>query len=219
MKLLVKFTKKGPARYISHLDLLRCVQRTLRLMEAPVAYSQGFNPHPQLTFAQALSLFMESEGEYFLVELTADMAPADFVDGFNKNGYAGITAVAARPLQEGERTPMARVAAARYAYEMGMDRGEVEAAIGWILGEEELWFDKKGKKGITKVNMRPMIYEMAYDGRTLTMLVGCGENNLPPREPVNALLAHMGEDRRVENWHMTRLDLYEMDENGYRPFL
>ena len=39
VRILVQFEKTGPARYISHLDLLRCVQRTLKLMDAPMAYT------------------------------------------------------------------------------------------------------------------------------------------------------------------------------------
>ena len=220
MKLLVKFEKMGPARYISHLDLQRCVQRTLRLMEAPVAYSMGFNPHPLLSFAQALSLFMESRGEYFMVELIEDMEIPVFLEGFNLYGYDGIAAVAARELMEGEKNPMARVAAASYTYHLDGSMEGMKEAMEGFLREEEVWFEKKGKKGMKKENMRTRVFDIALSAEgELTMLVGCGEVNLPPRELVNALYERMGNEARVENWALMRTDLYYANEKGYVPFL
>ena len=69
MKMIAKFSRKGAACYMSHLDLLRCVQRTLRRANMPLAYSQGFNPHPILSFAQALGVGLATIGDYFEVLL------------------------------------------------------------------------------------------------------------------------------------------------------
>ena len=57
------FSKTGRARYISHLDLNRCMQRALKRSGLPVVYTQGFNPHIRNTFALPLSLGYEGETE------------------------------------------------------------------------------------------------------------------------------------------------------------
>ena len=64
------FEKTGRLKFISHLDLLRTMQRVFARAEMPIEYSQGFNPHPQMTFALPLSVGMESVCEILDVRLT-----------------------------------------------------------------------------------------------------------------------------------------------------
>ena len=220
VRILVQFEKTGPARYISHLDLLRCVQRTLKLMDAPMAYTAGFNPHPKLSFAQALPMYMESIGEYFVLELTKPVDFSSFVEDFNRRGYAGIKAVAAREMPREEGNPMAMVRAARYLYPIAGDSGKIRQAVAGILGEKEVLFDKKGKGGIRQVNLRERIFELAYRDGVLHLLLGCGEQNLVPAEVINRLYERMGEETRIENRDVLRTQLYYYDEEqGLVPFL
>ena len=58
------FSKEGDMKFISHLDLLRTFIRALRRAGIPVAYSQGFNHVPRLTFAAPLAVGMEGRNEY-----------------------------------------------------------------------------------------------------------------------------------------------------------
>lgn len=57
------FSKTGSARYISHLDLVRCMTRALRRTGLDIKYTEGFNPHPTLTFALPLPLGQEGLAE------------------------------------------------------------------------------------------------------------------------------------------------------------
>ena len=75
MRLAVVFTKEAPVRFVSHLDLQRLFQRAFRRAKLPLAYSQGFNPHPLVAFATALSVGFTSEGEYLDLTLTEDVSP------------------------------------------------------------------------------------------------------------------------------------------------
>ena len=59
----VFFEKKDRAIYISHLDLLRTMQRALKRSGLPVWYSEGFNPRIYLNFPLALALGVESSCE------------------------------------------------------------------------------------------------------------------------------------------------------------
>ena len=62
-KLRFRVAKTGRAKYISHLDFVRCVQRAIRRSGLPVHYTNGFHPHMEAVFATALPLGMESIGE------------------------------------------------------------------------------------------------------------------------------------------------------------
>jgi len=69
-KYRIWFNKIGVAKYISHLDLMRTFTRMLRQSHLPVWYTEGFNPHPFLTFAAPLSLGVEALNEPFDIKLT-----------------------------------------------------------------------------------------------------------------------------------------------------
>lgn len=65
----VKYCKQGMVRFVSHLDWLTILQRALRKSKLPVAYSQGFSPHPKIATSPPLPLGYESDSEYFDIQL------------------------------------------------------------------------------------------------------------------------------------------------------
>lgn len=64
IKARLKIQKTGNLRFISHLDWLRMLQRAIMRAQLPIAYSQGFNPTPRMSFGPALPLFVEGMEEY-----------------------------------------------------------------------------------------------------------------------------------------------------------
>jgi hypothetical protein len=69
-----RFSKQGKVRFTSHRDVARMWERALRRSGLPVAYSEGFSPHPLLSFGLALPTCCESLAEY--VEARLDTVPA-----------------------------------------------------------------------------------------------------------------------------------------------
>lgn len=65
---IFRFSKTGGMRFISHLDVQRLFRRVFRRIDVPLAFSQGYNPHPKINIAQPLSLGFESESEYLEIE-------------------------------------------------------------------------------------------------------------------------------------------------------
>jgi radical SAM-linked protein len=65
----MRYGKTEAGRYLSHLDLARTLERALRRARWPLAFSEGFNPHPKFSFASALAVGVTSSGEYLDVEL------------------------------------------------------------------------------------------------------------------------------------------------------
>lgn len=66
----VFFAKEGRLKYISHLDVTRCLSRVFNRCGLPIWYTQGYNPHPYLTFALPLPLGVDSRCESFDFHLT-----------------------------------------------------------------------------------------------------------------------------------------------------
>ena len=78
MRLIVRFERLEEIKYISQLDMLRTIHRALRRADIPVAYSEGFNPQPKVSFGFALSVGLVSYGEYMDIQLKNDIAPELF---------------------------------------------------------------------------------------------------------------------------------------------
>ncbi len=69
-RLFFRLSRTGPTRFLSHLETMNALLRALRRAGAPLAYSEGFHPHPKIAFSTALPVGEESLGEYMDVELT-----------------------------------------------------------------------------------------------------------------------------------------------------
>lgn len=90
-RLRLTFGKEGAARYISHLDLARALERALNRAGLPVAYTQGFNRRPRLSLAAALPLGYTSDAEVADVWLTEPVAPEGFRSQLMRKMAPGIS--------------------------------------------------------------------------------------------------------------------------------
>ena len=91
MKIIrTKFNKEGDMIYISHLDLQQLLQRAFRRAEIALVHSQGFNPHPKISYGNALALGTESQGEYVDVEIEEDLSIEKSLALVNKNIFMKI---------------------------------------------------------------------------------------------------------------------------------
>ena len=79
----VWFEKKDTARYISHLDLNRCMSRAFHKTKLPLWYTQGFHPHVFLTITMPLSLGMIGLRESMDIRLTEEMAGEEIIRRLN----------------------------------------------------------------------------------------------------------------------------------------
>ncbi|WP_329111442.1 TIGR03936 family radical SAM-associated protein [Micromonospora sp. NBC_01699] len=71
----MRYAKRGPLRFTSHRDFARAFERALRRSGVPVAFSQGFTPHPKISYASAAPTGTASEAEYLEVGLQAEVDP------------------------------------------------------------------------------------------------------------------------------------------------
>src|SRR5688500_15940112 len=78
-KVRVRFRKAGPARFLSHHDLLRAFERMLRRAQLPYKSTEGFHPKPKMSFPSALGLGIVGHDEAFEVELAEEL-PVDEVE-------------------------------------------------------------------------------------------------------------------------------------------
>ena len=121
----IRFAKYGVVKFIGHLDVMRYFQKAVRRSELPIKYSQGFNPHQLMVFAQPLGVGVTSDGEYMDIEtedvdfegnpLNTDRV-AEILGGALTEGFE-IVSLRQIPWQEGTKHPenaMSLVAGADY---------------------------------------------------------------------------------------------------------
>ena len=102
INLRIKFKKVGNLQYISHLDLVRTMNKIIVRSRLPLWYTEGFNPKPKMVFAAPLSTGVESMSEYMDLRLTERIDPELAKDALNRNMteemQAYATADAAAPM-------------------------------------------------------------------------------------------------------------------------
>lgn len=89
-KLRLRFEKTGKAAYISHLDLMRVVQRIFLRAETPLRYSEGFNPHALISICLPLSVGAESVCELMDFRVKRDVDLAALPGQLNATSPEGI---------------------------------------------------------------------------------------------------------------------------------
>ena len=185
MRVRVRFEKTGSTRFLGHLDVMRYFQKAVRRSGLPIKYSQGFNPHQLMVFAQPLGVGVTSDGEYMDIEtedvdfngneLNAERA-AGILGSALTEGFE-IVSIREIPWTEGTKHPenaMSLVGGADYmmslkdGYELKKkNAGQAEALSVRLLKDMLKDFMKKGsivvskksKSGEKEMDIRPYIYE------------------------------------------------------------
>ncbi|MDO5065888.1 MAG: TIGR03936 family radical SAM-associated protein [Propionibacteriaceae bacterium] len=82
-RIRLRYARRGAARFTSHRDFGRILERALRRASIPMAYSSGFNPHPRISYANSAPTSAASEAEYVELALAAECDPGKVQDALN----------------------------------------------------------------------------------------------------------------------------------------
>ena len=228
MRYLIKFSKGEGIKFISHLDLMRTIQRIIRRSGVPIEYSKGFNPHMALSLAQPLSVGVYSDGEYMDIVLTEEMKVADLLARLNEAAPPTIRFFEATPIEIVEnvkRVPqaMALLDAGRYIIKLKLLNEEnVEEKMASLLNENAWETLKKSKKGEKMADIKPLVKELKYwvkDGElVINALIATGS-----RENLSADLLAKFITSKIENVNtesfvsVKREEMYVLKDNKYVP--
>ena len=215
-KYLLKFEKTGDIRYISHLDLMRQFQRAFKRSGIHLAYSQGFNPHPKMSFGQPLSLGFTSIGEYLEFESDESMENDNIKERLNATFPAGIHISGCYRLDPQNKTAAALVCFGSYEIIMDNPFGiSAQDTINRFLAQNQILIEKQQKKGKTaEIDIRPMIMELtaSVQGEKLVLqaMVATGSSaNLNPELLIKSLFQFAGTDFEKKRSAIKRLELFD----------
>ncbi len=108
------YAKVGPMAFLSHLDLIRALPRSLRRLNVPLFYTSGFHPKPDMMFSPALSLGVASLAEILDIKLTVDIDPMALCEALTKASPEGLVWNAGVLLGAGDRSVSKAINGARY---------------------------------------------------------------------------------------------------------
>lgn len=208
------YAKTGRARYISHLDMMRSMQRAFKRARIPIWYTQGFNPHAYLNFPLALPLGTDSEIEVLDVALLEELEFGEIVSRINEKMPEGLWIVKAdKPLKK-----HTEIALARYdiAFDcVGVSADELMQKFELFLQNEKIEVEKRSKKrGINLVDIKPHIDLKSIEADDMVkldiILPAGGEFNLNTSVVMEAFCKYEGVE--IGNIYTTRTKI--MCKNG-----
>ena len=177
MKLIAAYQKGNEIAMISHLDIQRTLQRAFRRAGIPLLYSNGFNPHPQFSFATAAATGMSSSCEWFEVQLSEEMRPEEFVRRANEAMPQGMRVSNAFAAPENYGSLSAKLRAAQYRVDLQFETPADHETLAHTLEAMltgEIIIQKRTKGVIRPVDMRPYILRVSVgqvEGEHAALLV------------------------------------------------
>ena len=215
----VWYTKDDECKYISHLDLNKVMMRAIQKSKINIWHTEGFNPHPFITFALPLSLGFKG------VKETMDMRLID--DEYNKND---IIASLNNCLPKGIRVfdltepvmKAGKIEQALFEIVIKDERADVDTLYNNfknLLDQDEILVMKKTKKkGLQQIDIKPHIIKCKvadYKGyiKCRVILPAGSTTNINPTLLINAFNEKYGLD---VFYQITRLDIFDKNGNSFK---
>ncbi|MBO3445665.1 TIGR03936 family radical SAM-associated protein [Clostridium sp. CCUG 7971] len=219
-----KYNKEGDMIYISHLDLQQLLQRAFRRADIDLVHSQGFNPHPKISYGNALALGTESQGEYVDVEIVDDLSVEEYLDRMNKQLPEGITFIKAMEINKQTPSLASTIEYGEYLFtievEKSLTKELVKSKILDFMSNEEIMITKKNKKGkMVESDIRPMIKSFdlldIQDNKIIleAMLATGSKANLNNNVFVPKILEMLELEMDPLDVDILRRDLYVVEDN------
>ena len=186
-KLRVRYAKRGPARFTSHRDVGRALERALRRAEIPMAYSSGFNPHPRISYANASPTSAATEAEYLELGLSQVCDPDQVAAALH-----GVLGPGLDVLEVSEATKESLqdlLAASAWLIDLGdVDPVTLARAVNTLNGSESVLVKRMTKNGMREFDVRQAMVELRIHGVGMLFFIGRHEAPLVrPDDVVTAL--------------------------------
>ena len=233
IKVRIKFSKHGPVKFVGHLDFMRYFQKCIRRAKLDIAYSEGFSPHQIMSFATALGVGVETDGDYLDIECNSVTSCEDIKDRLNATMAEGVRVENVVILPEGTPNAMSSVAAAGYRLILKDGSGFSDELIKEskkVLNSDTIIIRKENKKAKKKgravegvndfieTDVKDHIYEAELTPECFGCLVDASSaGNVRPLNLLELIYNSAGEEIDPLNIQIIRTDLYMLKEERLIP--
>lgn len=217
-KLRLRFEKKDRAVYISHLDLMHTMQRAFSRAGYELKYSEGFNPHPQISIALPLSVGASSLCEIMDFKLTHDVDVSEIPGKLSAVMPEGIKVTDCYEAQN-------KVALLKYLEIEGIfeyderDTAKMRDELESFYAAEQIVITKKTKRGMGESDIKSAIKSISFEaGEKIVKLhavISAQEPTLNPSLLEDAL-KQKAPEIAPDFAKFTRLETYHENMEIYR---
>ncbi len=196
-RLRISFGRGEEIKFLSHLDLMRLWERALRRVGLPVAYSEGFSPHPRISLAAPLSVGITSQAELMDVFLSRWISPHSFLSQVIRQLPHSLTVFEVWPVGLNEPSLQSQVRFAEYKVEIELaaekEDQDVEQALRSLLSATELPWHHHRDTEVRHYDLRALVDDLWLidrdnDSCTLGMKLRCGSSGAGRPEQVTRAL-------------------------------
>jgi len=194
-RLRLRFSRGEELKYISHLDLMRLWERVLRRAGIPMAYSEGFSPHPRISLAAPLPIGVTSEAELMDVVVKKTVSPLFFMQHTKPQLPSGmeVIEIVQVPLTAPSLQSQAQFIDYRVSDRSDRTADEIRGAVSTTLQAEKLPWHHMRDTGPRHYDLRPLIEDLWLEGWqdhvfTLGMRLRCDAKGTGRPEQVTAAL-------------------------------
>lgn len=218
-RLRVCYQKAGRLRWLSHLEVLRAIERIVRRSGLQVAVTQGFSPHMKIAFGPALPVGTAGLREYADIWLTRYTVAEEALQRLRSSAPPDLVPIEAGYVNE--RSPSLTAALTIGLYELRVTGEEIDptavhAALERVVERGELRVEHKGKTKVFDLARsvpKDVRVEDVDGGAAIELSVRMGpEGSLRPEALIRAALTDAG--IQASAVHTTRLDLLVEDDGG-----
>lgn len=191
----VRYTKTGKMRFLSHHDVLRLFERALRRTGLPLRMTEGYNPHPIISFPTALGLGIESLDEVMEFELSSWIAPKALQQQLGAQLPEGFAVTSVEAFARKARSFVDFV---EYEAQVpGQEQGLAER-IARFLAQREAVVERASDKGSKKVEIRQYVMALECEGdRIFARIRVTDAGTAKPEEVLRALGLEVGKSVRI----------------------
>lgn len=218
-KLRLIFAKEGRAVYLSHLDLMRTFQRVFLRQGVALRHSQGFHPHPLMSFALPLSVGQSSGCEILDFESDAEKNWAALPWDLNRSLPEGIRVLACYAAERPVRELAKLQSRVELLYDRGVPEGAAQAVKELLLGERVAVQKRTKRKELADIDIRPMLHDLAVVESpgllTLEAVVSAQNPGLNPALLAAAVEKHLPE-LAADFVRVRRLEVLDRDGGVFR---
>ena len=202
----VFFSKTERAKYISHLDLSGVMQRAIRRTKLPVWYTEGYNPRMYTQFMLPLSLGQEGIREAMDFRLLEEIPHSEVTDRINSMLPLDIRIIeTAVPVCKNTD-----IASAEYEITAELDKEKFLK----FCSSEKIITEKKTKKGITEIDLKPCILGLEVSDKIRLKLPAGNDFNINPQLLLDTYKRQCGEE--IPKIRIVRMKIFCADGNEFR---
>ena len=214
MKIRMEFQKN--MKYISHLDLMKSMQKTLKRSLLNLKYSEGFNPHIILSIANPLPLGVRGGCEFADFEISDDNLSEEEI--FSRLLEASPAQIMPEKLYFNCDKSFNLTEFAVYNIEISSDEPE---KINELFKKDKLLVEKKSKGKTKLINLIELIKEIKTEvlDNKLEIHLICSCGNTKNLNPLLIKKAIISNNIHIDDFSAERTDLLDADFKSFKPVI